>query len=67
LLSFSFFLSLVPTINETFTRFPIGHPLAKDIKDPIIGQTLLAIFLLFVIGSIFQFMKQRKENVKISG
>jgi len=67
LLSFSFFLSLIPTVNETFTRVPIGHPLAKDIKDPIIGQTLLVIFLLFVIGSIFQFMKQRKENVKISG
>ncbi|MDR6464636.1 hypothetical protein [Chryseobacterium sediminis] len=67
LLSFSFFLSLIPTINETFTRVPVGHPLAKDIKDPIIGQTLLVIFLLFVIGSIFQFMKQRKENVGISG
>ncbi|WP_213280090.1 hypothetical protein [Chryseobacterium indologenes] len=67
LLSFSFFLSLVPTINETFTRVPIGHPLAKDIKDPIISQTLLVFFLLFVAGSIFQFMKQRKENVGISG
>lgn len=66
LLSFSFFLSLVPTINETFTRIPIGHPLAKDIKDPVIGQTLLVIFLLFVIGSIFQFMKQKKENSEIS-
>lgn len=66
LLSFSFFLSLVPTVNETFTRVPIGHPLAKDIKDPIIGQTLLVIFLLFIAGSVFQFMKQKKENVGIS-
>ncbi|CAI8767560.1 hypothetical protein [Chryseobacterium sp. IT-36CA2] len=66
LLSFSFFLSLVPTINETFTRVPIRHPLAKDIKDPIIGQTLLIIFLLFIVGSVFQFMKQKKKNVEIS-
>lgn len=66
LLSFSFFLSLVPTINETFTRVPIGHPLAKDIKDPIIGQTLLVIFLLFIVGSVFQFIKQKKANVGIS-
>lgn len=66
LLSFSFFLSLVPTINETFTRVPIGHPLAKDIKDPVIGQTLLIIFLLFIVGSVFQFMKQKKENLEIS-
>jgi cbb3-type cytochrome oxidase subunit 3 len=66
LLSFSFFLSLVPTINETFTRVPIGHPLAKDIKDPIIGQTLLILFLLFIAGSVFQFIKQKRENIEIS-
>ncbi|PWN62978.1 hypothetical protein [Chryseobacterium viscerum] len=66
LLSFSFFLSLVPTINETFTRVPIGHPLAKDIKDPIIGQTLLIIFVIFIAGSVFQFIKQKKANIEIS-
>ncbi len=66
LLSFSFFLSLVPTINETFTRVPIGHPIARDIKDPVIGQTLLVIFLLFIIGSVFQYIKQKKDNVEIS-
>lgn len=64
LLSFSFFLSLVPTVNETFTRVPIGHPLAKNIKDPVIGQTLLFLFVLFIAGSVFQFIKQRKINSK---
>lgn len=62
LLSFSFFLSLVPTVNETFTRVPLGHPLAKAPTDPIIGQTLLVLFVLFVIGSVFQFRRQRKVN-----
>lgn len=61
-LSFSFFLSMLPTVNETFTRVPVGHPLAKDISDPIIGKTLLAILILFVAGSIYQFIKQRKIN-----
>ena len=59
-LSFSFFLSLVPTVNETFTRIPVGHPLAKDIKDPAIGNTLLVLLLLFVVGSIYQFKKQKQ-------
>ncbi|SDG41520.1 hypothetical protein [Epilithonimonas hungarica] len=62
LLSFSFFLSLIPTVNETFTRVPIGHPLAKAPTDPIVGQTLLALFVLFLIGSIFQFRMQKKIN-----
>lgn len=62
LLSFSFFLSLVPTVNETFTRIPIGHPLAKDISDPAIGQTLLLLFVLFIAGSVYQYIKQKKVN-----
>jgi hypothetical protein len=61
-LSFSFFLSLVPTVNETFTRIPIGHPLAKDITDPIIGKTLLVLLILFIAGSVYQFFKQKKIN-----
>lgn len=61
LLSFSFFLSLVPTVNETFTRVPLGKPLAKDISDPVIGRTLLVLFLLFIAGSIYQFIRQKRS------
>lgn len=64
-LSFSFFLSLVPTVNETFTRVPIGHPLAKDISDPLIGKTLLILLILFIMGSIYQFRKQNKINKSV--
>jgi hypothetical protein len=62
LLSFSFFLSWIPTVNETLTRIPIGHPLAKAPTDPIIGKTLLVLLVLFIVGSIYQFRKQRKIN-----
>ena len=61
-LSFSFFLSLLPTVNETFTRIPVGHPLAKNIADPVIAKTLLVLLILFIMGSIYQFIKQRKVN-----
>ncbi|KQT23778.1 hypothetical protein ASG22_07045 [Chryseobacterium sp. Leaf405] len=62
LMSFSFLLSMLPTVNETLTRIPVGHPLAKDINDPLIGKTLLVIFILFMIGSVYQIVKQRKIN-----
>jgi len=62
LLSFSLLLSLVPTVNETLTRVPIGHPLAQGPTDPVIAKTLLAIFVLFIGGSVYQFIKQRKIN-----
>ncbi|WP_316801506.1 hypothetical protein [Pedobacter frigidisoli] len=62
LLSLSFFLSWVPTVNETFTRVPLGHPLAKSPTDPIIAQTLLVLLVLFIAGSVLQFLTQRKLN-----
>ncbi|WET02438.1 hypothetical protein [Flavobacterium sp. YJ01] len=61
-LSLSLFLSMVPTVNETFTRVPVGQPLAKDIQDPIIGNTLFILFLLFIAGSTYQFKKQKQIN-----
>lgn len=67
LLSFSFFLSLIPTINETLTRVPVGNPYAKDVTDPLIGKTLLAILILFIIGSVYQFISQKRLNKSPSG
>ncbi len=64
-LSFSFFLSLIPTVNETFTRIPIGRPLAGGPTDPLIGQTLLLLFVLFIAGSIFQFRVQKRTNKSV--
>lgn len=60
LLSFSFFLSLVPAINETFTRVPLGHPLAKGPSDPLIAKTLLVLFIAFIAGAVYQYIKQRR-------
>ncbi|MBS1602905.1 MAG: hypothetical protein JST42_09570 [Bacteroidetes bacterium] len=61
-LTFSFFLSLIPTVNETFNRLPVGHPWAHGPKDPLIGKTLLLFFILFIIGSFLQFRKQKRVN-----
>ncbi|UFH54072.1 hypothetical protein [Spirosoma sp. KNUC1025] len=62
LLTFSFFLSWLPTVNETFTRVPLGHPLATNPGDPVIVKTLLVLFILFIAGSVLQFLKQKKMN-----
>lgn len=61
-LSFSFFLSLIPTVNETFSRLPVGRPLAHGPKDPFIAKILLVLFVLLVVGSVLQFRRQRKRN-----
>jgi hypothetical protein len=61
-LSFSFFLSMIPTVNETLTRVPLSAPLAKGPTDPLIGKTLLVILILFIAGSVCQYRQQKKIN-----
>jgi len=65
-LSFSFFLSWIPTVNETFTRVPAGHPLAKGPTDPLIGKTLLFLLVLFIAGCAYQFRQQKKINTSVN-
>ncbi len=62
LLSFSFFLSMIPTINETLTRIPVGNPLASSPADPLVSRSLLVVLVLFIAGSVYQFLQQRKLN-----
>ncbi|MBT1696729.1 hypothetical protein KK083_07580 [Fulvivirgaceae bacterium PWU4] len=62
LFSFSLFLSLIPTVNETLTRIPIAQPLAKDITDPVIAKSLLGIFIVFLGITVYQVVRQRKIN-----
>lgn len=64
-LSFSFFLSLLPTVNETFTRVPVGHPLAYGPNDPLIAKTLFVLLFLFIVGSIWQFRNQKRINDQV--
>jgi len=47
---------------ETLTRVPLRHPLAKAPTDPVVAKTLLVILLLFIAGSVYQFIMQRKMN-----
>lgn len=64
-LSFSFFLSMIPTVNETFNRIPVGHPLAHGPQDPLIAKTLLLLLIMFIVGSILQFRRIYKVNTAI--
>jgi len=53
-LSFSFFLLLVPGINETLTRLPAAHPLAEGPQSPVVRGALAAWLGIFVLGSVVQ-------------
>ncbi len=58
-LSFSFFLLLVPGINETLSRLPPAHPLASGPDSPLVRGVLLAWLVLFVAGYALQALALR--------
>lgn len=61
-LSFSFFLTLVPGINETLTRLPAGQPLATGPEHPLVQGTLLAWVVIFLAGFVFQAWALRAQK-----
>lgn len=61
-LSFSFFLLLVPAINETLTRLPTAAPLASGPQDPLVVRTLLGWFVVFLVGSVLQARAIRRRG-----
>lgn len=59
--TFSFFLLLIPGINETLTRLPVGHPLANGPESPIVLGSVAAWLGIFMLGSILQFFWLRSR------
>jgi hypothetical protein len=60
--SFSFFLLLVPGINETLTRLPAGHPLATGPDSPLVRGALTTWLGIFVLGSALQLWWMRSQR-----
>lgn len=52
--TFSFFLLLVPGINETLTRLPVDRPLAAGPDSPIVRAALAAWLAIFLVGASVQ-------------
>ncbi len=68
-LSFSFFLLMVPGINETLSRLPVGHPIAHGPADPVVRGALLVWLLLFLAGFVLQVARPwgRKASLRDAG
>ena len=61
-LSGSFFFSMVPAINETLTRLPVGAPLARSPQDPLVLKSLGVLAVLFVALCVAQVANIRKSE-----
>lgn len=60
--SFSFFLLLVPGINETLTRLPVAHPLAAGPDSPLVRGALATWAGIFLLGALLQWWWMRSQR-----
>jgi hypothetical protein len=61
-LSGSLFFSMVPAINETLTRLPVGAPLASSPQDPLVLKSLGVLAILMVALCVAQIVNIRKSE-----
>jgi len=61
-LSGSLFFSMVPAINETLTRLPVGAPWASSPQDPLVLKSLGVLAILFVVLCVAQIANIRKSK-----
>ena len=61
-LSGSLFFSMVPAINETLTRLPVGGPLASSPQDPLVLKSLGVLAILFAVLCVAQIANIRKSE-----
>jgi len=60
--SMTFFFHMIPTVNETATRFPLGAPLAADAEAPGLQAAAGVLFLLFLVGASLQVRRLRTSD-----
>jgi hypothetical protein len=61
-LSGSLFFSMVPAINETLTRLPVGAPLASSPQDPLVLKSLGVMAVLVLAVCVAQVLNLRKSE-----
>jgi uncharacterized membrane protein len=60
--SFTLFCHMIPGLNETFTRVPVGAPLFTGPDDPALQKAISVVLLLFVILMAVQAWRIRKRT-----
>lgn len=61
-LSLTAFLLMLPTVTETLTRVPNGHPIVAELNSPILLGAQGCLFLILVVGLTAQILQLRRQD-----
>ncbi|MBY0381123.1 MAG: hypothetical protein K2W78_04305 [Xanthobacteraceae bacterium] len=66
-LSLTAFLLALPTITEILRRVPDGHPLATDLKSPLLIGFQASLLVILIVGLTAQIISIYKQGQRASG
>ncbi|MFE5321908.1 hypothetical protein ACFQ88_24770 [Paenibacillus sp. NPDC056579] len=61
-LTLTAFLLMLPTVTETLTRVPNGHPIVTDLKSPILLGSQAILFVILIVGMTAQIVHLRRQG-----
>lgn len=56
-MTFTVFLSFIPTVVETLTRVPVVHPIAENEQSPVVRGLILLLAIIFTCVTFLQLRK----------
>ncbi|CAN5415263.1 hypothetical protein BH09PSE1_BH09PSE1_15470 [soil metagenome] len=64
-LSVSVFTLFLPSLTETFTRLPAGHPIAASPQAPLVVGLQLSLLVILIVGLTLQlrFLKPKSPSM----
>lgn len=64
-LSVSVFTLFLPSLTETFTRLPAGHPIAASPQAPLVVTLQLSLVVILIVGLTLQlrFLKPKSPSM----
>ncbi|MBM7060757.1 hypothetical protein JQX08_08545 [Pseudomonas sp. UL073] len=62
-MTFSYFVLMIPGLNETLSRVPPGDPIGHGPDSPAVQTALLIAVAIFLIGLTYQMLKLRSRRL----
>ncbi|UVE19299.1 hypothetical protein NVV93_07965 [Pseudomonas sp. LS44] len=62
-MTFSYFVLMIPGLNETLSRVPPGDPIGHGPDSPAVQAALLIALVIFLVGLTYQMLTLRSRRI----
>jgi hypothetical protein len=64
-MTFSYLILMIPGLNETLSRLPVGNPIGHGPDSPEVKAALLGALVVFLIGLTYQLLRLRARLARL--